>query len=416
MLNCLHPPEGLLISDESSWVWPFCKSIAQGAGNTALKVASNIEIRENWSRLRNAPFILIHWENRNRPSGALIEEILEVDEGDDPTNRLIVVTTDPLHEDVIYFSELGLCRIVRLRNRDDELKKASIELRSHFDAIRNPTNDTETSWRQVRQSIERLKADASEALILQIRNRLDRLAAQTSGSPARKLEAEAALCLKINEPEKAGQLALLALENNPNFFRAWNTLVSATILAGKHEDAYALLQKLQLRNRASVKRLSAIGHELIALKDYEKAEHFFNCAIDHDKLNSDALNGLAEIKFLRNDLDTAKNLLAKSNRSKDVAIKLNTEGIEMVRQKNYQEALTHYTNAHYILPGTSEGPQIFYNIALAYAKWGKNETAEKFLKLALIKKPDYERATKLLERITGQSSESDNDLEMIHQT
>lgn len=416
MPKCLHPAEGLLIIDESSWVWPFCKNIAQGAGYTVLKVSSNIEIRENWSRLRNAPFILIHWENRIRPSGSLIEELLEVDDSADPTNRLIVVTTDPLHEDVIYFSELGLCRIVRLRNREDELKKASIELKSHFEAIKNPTPDTDTSWRQLRQSIERLKAGESEVVIAQIRDRLDRLAAQNSGSPARKLEAEAALCLKTNEPEKAKQLALMALENNPNFFRAWNTLVSATILAGKHEDAYALLQKLQLRNRASVKRLSTIGHELIALKDLDKAEHFFNCAIDHDKLNSDALNGLAEINFLKNDLDTAKNLLAKSNRSKDVAIKLNTKGIEMVRRKNYQDALTHYTNAHYILPGTSEGHQIFYNIALAYAKWGKTETAEKFLKLALIKKPDYERATKLLERIASYPSESDQDLEMSHQS
>jgi tetratricopeptide (TPR) repeat protein len=412
MTKCVHPAEGLLIIDDSSWVWAFCKNIAQGAGQTALKVSSNIAIRENWSRLRKAPFILIHWENRKRPSGALIEEILEVDDGTDPTNRLIIVTTDPLHEDVIYFSELGLCRIVRLRNREDELKKASTELKSHFDAIKKPTSDTETSWRQLRHSIERLKGDDSPVVVVQIRNQLDRLAAQTSCPPARKLEAEAALCVKTNEPEKAVQLALMALENNPNFFRAWNTLVSATILLGKHEDAYALLQKLQLRNRASVKRLSTIGHELIALKDFEKAEHFFNCAIDHDKLNSDALNGLAEIKFLKNELDTAKNLLAKSNRSKDVAIKLNTKGIEMVMQKNYQEALTHYTNAHYILPGTSEGHQIFYNIALAYAKWGKNETAEKFLKLALIKKPDYERATKLLERIASHPSESDHNLEI----
>ena len=407
-----HQGEGLLIIDETSWIWQFCKTVFQGAGYNFLKVPSDVQVRENWARFGKAPFIIVHWENKNRPSGALIEEILEVDGIADPTNRIIVVTTDPLHEDVVYFSELGVWRILRLRNREDELKKATAELKSHLDSIKNPTFDVDTSWRKLRQAIERLKTGDSDATTLKLRQEISRLAENHPGSSARKLEAEAALALKTNEPEKATQLALRAIDINPNFFRAWNTLVAATILLGKHDEAYSILQKLQLRNRASVKRLTTIGHELIALKDMDKAEQFFNCAINLDKSNSGALNGMAEIKFLKNELDTAKNLLAKSNRSRDVGTMLNAKGIEMVRQKNYEEALTHYTNAQYVLPGTAEGHQIFYNIALAYSKWGKNETAEKFLKLALIKKPDYDRAAKLLERLINKTIATDHDLDM----
>lgn len=410
MSNSTPNHEGLAIVDDNTWIWQFCKTALVGTPSGFLKVPSNLSFRENWSRFHRAPFIIVHWENTNRPSGALIEEVLEIDTVEDPTNRIIIITTDPLHEDVIYFSELGISRIVRLRHRDDDLRKASTELKAHLETITRHFQDADASWRQLRQSIDRLQTPAEDENIRSIQAKLTQIGSHPTTLTARRLEAEAALALKTNNPKQSVELALKALDLNPNFFKAWNTLVAAKASLGKHEDAYAILQKLQLRNRNSVRRLSDMGHQLIALRDLEKAEQFFRSALDRDKSYPGALNGLAEINFLRDDFDTAKILLAKSDRSRDFAVKLNAKGIELVRAKNYEDALKHYTHAQYVLPEASIGHQLFYNIALAYIKWGKAEVAEKFLTLSLVKHPEYVRAKKLLMRIKSRSSLEDLDL------
>ena len=42
---------------------------------------------------------------------------------------------------------------------------------------------------------------------------------------------------------------------------------------------------------------------------------------------------------------------------------------------------------------------LFYNIGLCYEKWGKRDMAQEFLKIALIKEPNYKKAQKLLNQI-----------------
>ena len=392
--------EGLIIIDDDSWLLSICKNSLASSSQRFVKISSEINLRENWHRFRDAPFILIHWENSHRSSGAIIEEILENDEAPDPTNRLLVITTNPLHEDVVYFGELGLWRIVRARNRQDDLKKTTLEIKNHLDSISQPGIDHETTWRRLQRQLDKLAHPISPETQLTLRDRIRDLATKNPNNTARQLEAEASLALKSGAFDEASRLAIKSIDINPNFFRAWNTLVRSKSLAGQSDEAYAILQKMQLRNRNSVSRLCAIGHTLIALKDFQKAEQFFNSAIDRDKTHPSALNGLAEIKFLDSDLEAAKRLLAKSHKPHDLAISLNETGVRLVREGKYKEALDHYTNAQYVLPDSTHGHQIYYNIALAYAKWGQPITAQKFLKLSLAKKPDYRKAIDLLDRLS----------------
>lgn len=391
--------ESLLIVDDDSWVLSVCKNALQGNPQRILKISSDINIRENWHRFREAPFVIIHWENHRRSSGALLEEILEKDDTLDPTNRLVVVTTNPLHEDVVYFGELGIWRLVRARNRQEDLKNAAAEIKQHIASIAKQTKDHESNWRQLQRRLDRLSQPVSTETEEFIRGRIEDLSNKNPSNAARQFEAMASLAFKSGRLEYASQLAIKALDANPNFFRAWNILVQAKSSAGKHDEAYAILQKMQLRNRNSVSRLCAIGHTLIALKDFQRAEKFFTSAIDRDKTHPSALNGLAEIRFFESDIESAKTLLAKSRNPHDLAINLNETGVRLVRDGKYKEALEHYTKAQYVLPEKSHGHQIYYNIALAYAKWGQIGTAQKFLKLSLVKKPDYKKAANLLARL-----------------
>lgn len=392
-------PQGLAFVDDSTWIWDMVKSALSAASVNFLKMPSDVPVRLNWQRFELTPFIIVHWEASKRHAGALIEEILDVDLSSDPTNKIIVITTNPVHQDVVYFSELGLTKIIRVRNRDVDLLSATKELSKHLLGMNTNNLDDDSKWRQLRVRIDRLDQNPSQQDLSEIEKCIVELSRETHRSPARRLEAEAALALKKSDPNKASYLAIRAIEQNPNFFRAWNTLIAAKQALGEHQEAYALLQKMQLRNRDCVRRISAMGHTLIAMNDLVKAEQFFRSAMDRDPYCSSALNGMAEVKFLQHDLDAAKTLLSKSSKAHELAVKLNALGILLSRQGKYKEALKLYTDAQYILPDQSRGHQIFYNIALCYAKWGKPAVASQFLRLALLKKPDYQKALEWFARI-----------------
>ena len=55
--------------------------------------------------------------------------------------------------------------------------------------------------------------------------------------------------------------------------------------------------------------------------------------------------------------------------------------------------------AHFVLPDQDKSSFIFYNIGLCHSRWGNLLMAERFLRLALVKKPEYEKAQRLLNRI-----------------
>jgi tetratricopeptide (TPR) repeat protein len=391
--------EGLLVIERDSWLQSVTGSALATNGYSFLQISAGSPLAENWKRFRNAPFIIVHWENPKKCGGAFIESILETDDSEDPTNRIIVVTTDPMHEDVVYFGELGLWRIIRVRNRDQDANRSRSELKLHLHEINTPTNNIDSAWRKLRNSIERLTNDRDYAVESKIRHDLEHLPLLSDDSSARRFEAKAAFSLKLGDIDKAQAFAIKAIECNPNFLRAWSTLVIAKTKEGEHEQAYGLLQKMQLRNRRYLKRLTMMGYQLMALGDIEKAEIFFRHTLERDHHQAAALNGLAEINFFKNNLDDAKKLLSKSSKASDFASKLNQKGIAMVKQKNYQAALTHYTKAQYVLPDASKSHKIYYNMALAHAKSENKETAKHFLKLALIKNPNFDRAKILLARL-----------------
>ena len=74
-------------------------------------------------------------------------------------------------------------------------------------------------------------------------------------------------------------------------------------------------------------------------------------------------------------------------------------GIRLVESRRFAESIEHYKRAQYVLPGNDSGHQLFFNIGLAYAKWGRLAEARKYIRLALIREPSYDKAVNLLKSI-----------------
>ena len=395
------PTEALVMMDDDTWLWELTANALSGSGHSYIKTASTMTIRHSWNRFRETPFVVVHWECKHRGGGAIIEEILDIDRRYDVANKIIVITTNPIHEDVVYFSELGVRRIVRARHRERDMALAAGEIRQHINDIVTPPSKAsiETLWRKIIVALDSVTENAPESLLARIEENIKKLRDPAKPVTARELEALGGVEFRRGRHAEAVALLNQAIQVNPNYFRAWNTLIDVKRAAGEHQEAYALLLKMQMHNRASIRRLVALGEEQLALQDHRRAETYFKGALDKDGWCSRALNGLAEVKFEQGELDEARGLLAKSTIAYKFAVKLNLHGIELVKNAAYEKALEHYSRAQYVLPQQEKGPQLLYNIALCYAKWGRMPMAEEFLKLALIKEPNYKKASKLLDQV-----------------
>src|SRR6185503_18487928 len=113
--------ETLVIMDDQTWIWNLVSTHLGFLNLEHVRLPSTVPIRHSWERLKGAGRIVIHWEAKSRSGGAVIEEILDVQPSFDVGDRIVVLTTNPTHEDVVYLAELNVRRIVKLRQRDKDL-------------------------------------------------------------------------------------------------------------------------------------------------------------------------------------------------------------------------------------------------------------------------------------------------------
>ena len=395
--------EVLLITDDNTWLTPYVQKVALGFGEF-LRLRPTASIRQSWQRFKNTPCIIIHWESKLRSGGALVEEILEVDPYFDVAKKIIILTSDPIHEDVVYFSELGLKKIVRVRNRTPDTDTWSDELKSHIaEAIADDSEskNVEVHWRKVLRWIDSLSQPCPPEKVQAVEARILRLRPIGQVASARELDALGSVAFYKNELSEALKFWEQALQKNPNYFRSYNNIVKLHRFQNQPTLALAFMQKMYLLNRSRVGRLVAMGEVHLQLKDEKKAEHCFRAALERDACSSSALNGLAEVKFFRGELEESRQLLQRSSLAYRCAQKLNSLGVDMVKAGKYHDALEHYSKAQYVLPQQEKGAQLFFNIGLCYSRWGKDGMAREFLKLSLIKEPSYKKAQKLLDQLSS---------------
>jgi tetratricopeptide (TPR) repeat protein len=388
--------EIFVLMDDQTWIWALVSKTFERLRIEHVRLPSTTPVRHSWERFKNARRIVIHWETRDRSSGAIIEEILDVQPNFDVADRVIVLTSAPTHEDVVYFSELGVKRLIRLRQRDKDMERAAHELEAHLTA--EPEKDkVEQSWRKVLHLLDTLPPEPTPEALAKIEDLVRRL--KPAEYTARYLDAMAKISMYKEHDDAALKSWYAALDKNPNYYRAYHNLIDFHRRRGRPQDALALMQKMQELNKSNVSRLVGMGELQLEIGDTERAEHCFKTALDRDHWCSGALNGLAEIRFYQGDLEESRRLLARSALAYKAAQNLNKRGIEMVKKGKYNDALEHYTKAQYVLPQQGKGPMLFYNIGLCYSRWGKLDMARQFLKVALIKEPNYKKAEKLLQQI-----------------
>ena len=400
-----HSEDIFYISDDRNWVDSFVFRALDPLKLRYVKVPSNITIRQSWERLKDAKHIVVHWEGRHRRGGAIVEEILDVDSYFDIAERVVVITTDPTREDVVYFGELGIKKIVRLRNNKRFFEEAFGLLQSH---IKNPLKESaqNVAWQRLIKSLDMAADDMDEDKTAKFETRLEELHQSEPADSARYIDAKGLLVAKRGEYEESKRLFTAALDQNSQYYRSYNNLIKLHVQHKELDSAIALCRKMHSLNKENISRLVDMGEIFYMKGELEKAETHFKAALERDEYCSKALNGLAQVHFDRDEINESRALLAKSNLAYILAKALNEEGIKLVTDERFEEALEHYSKAQYVIPMQDKGPMLFFNIGLCYSRWGKYEMAKEFLKIALIKEPNYKKAKKLLEFVNSKTKKS----------
>jgi tetratricopeptide (TPR) repeat protein len=219
------------------------------------------------------------------------------------------------------------------------------------------------------------------------------------GDSARYAELLAKKCLAERNFQGAEQWLTKAITKNPNYFSAMQSLAEVYFELGKIDKCLDLLEKMKSSNPRNVSRLVKMGRCYVAKGDYHKAEKVLSDALCIDEFFEEAREELGRVKVILGDYEAARSLLKHTSRSKELAHFLNTVGIELVSKSRFVESIEHYKKAQMVIPGNDLSHLLFFNIGLAYAKWGRFTEARQYANLALVRKPHYDKAAQLLSRI-----------------
>ncbi|MDA9951103.1 hypothetical protein N9D31_00885 [Oligoflexaceae bacterium] len=391
------PKEDLLyISDDKGWIDAFVFNTLDSLKTKYVKLPSDLAIRKSWNRFGSAKHIVIHWEGRHRRGGAIIEEIIDVDRNFDVSSRIIVITTEPAREDVVYFGELGIKKIVRLRNNKRYFEQTHHLLHRLVAEGENPDHSS-VKWRQTLKSLDDLNLESKSTLVDACEKSISNLRADENEDTARYFDAMGSIHFLKENFDGAKVCFTKALDQNSQYYRSYTNLIKLHIHQNELDSAMALCKKMQSLNKDNIARLVDMGEVYYLKGELDRSEHAFKQALERDSYCGKALNGLAQIHFDKDEIHKSRELLAKSDLAFVIARKLNQEGIVLVKEERYEEALEHYSKAQFVIPMQDKGPLLFFNIALCYSRWGKYEMAKEFLRIALIKDPKYEKAQKLFD-------------------
>ena len=196
------------------------------------------------------------------------------------------------------------------------------------------------------------------------------------------------------ENEKAYQLYKEAVEKNPEYLRAHNTVADFLLKIGKKKEALDSLERAAKISPFNADRQITIGK--LALeneKDPEKARRAFKTAM---RENPQMAEDIAEA-YLKNDkAEEAEMFFRTSLAQKENVHVYNRLGIALRRQKKWKKAIEEYMKA---LNVERKNETIFYNIGTAYLEGNKKKDAVEYFKKALAIDPNFEEAKKILQKI-----------------
>ncbi len=237
-------PQVAVFSEPSLWLSKVVLSLLDDQDKNVVNLSGSVSIRDSWDRLKDAERLIVHWENAALPGGYLIEQVLELDPKYPLADRVIVLTSEPVVQDIRYLGELGIRRIVRIRQRSKEIAAAGQELINHLKGPFSPLPD-EINWVKLQQYVDHLTSPPNQKVVQQIKLAAEKLSQK--GRTARFFDLMAGVAAKLGRLQLAKKYYLQALDLNPNFFRSLQGLSQVYEGLGEFDSALEICRSCMLK-------------------------------------------------------------------------------------------------------------------------------------------------------------------------
>lgn len=319
--------------------------------------------------------------------------------GEELCRRVIAFGRIITREDAIHLAEYGMRMILPLNDKrsrwDEEFAGMANKIKTFVEAEKRLSESEEEksvqnfftqlkSWKNIS---DRTKMDATDALL------------RSMGASVRYAEMMARKCIVELDYAGAEKWIVHALHKNPTYLKAQMLFVDLLMRTKRYDEALDQLEKLRNANPRSIRIRMLMGECYTLSNELQKADKAFLDALSIDEYNMVLRERLGRVKFLLKEFESARFLFKDISNPTDIARYLNQIGIKMVERNAFDEAIEHYRWARYVLPGNDKSQFLFFNIALAYVKWGRLKDSLVFARLAYARDPSYEKAKQLILRI-----------------
>lgn len=395
--------------DDEVTTW-LRRSIKNAGLNWRVRVCEPLRMMAPEVRVAESDLIVILWNRQDpttvstalarvspsmRSPEGLLKEIESVG-GDELLHRTVALGRYFEREDVVLLAEMGVNLVLTLPKKTkhwaDDATVLLQRVAKYYREVMSLQNSEEgqavSHFATLLKSWSRLSDEArmraSEALLKAV------------GDGARYSDLMAQRAIKEQDYVTAERWLRRAIDKNANYLQAFRTLARLFIITRRPDQALPVLEKLQMYSPRNVEHLDRMGGCLISLEQFDKAEKVLERALAIDEFHTDIRENLGKVKCVLGDHETARKLLSTSQKTRELAVFFNNLGISYVDNKQFSEAIEHYKKSQYAMPNNGLGHMLFFNIGLAYYKWGLFPQALRYTRLALARNPAYEKAKKLL--------------------
>ena len=386
-----------------------------------MRFTCNLRLTSPENQLENQDLVIVLWERQphvtfndvlareaieHRSVEGVIRELEQGPLGSQPGSRLrrtVVIGRGMTREDTIFLAEYQVGAVFSLPEKRAAWDRLTPNIVRRIEAlhINEIARKNSSEERIVGRFLEMLSVweRVSDELKMKATDQLLRVL----GDNARYAEILARKCIIERDFRSAEQWLRKAISKNANYMSSMQLLADVYYELGKPDKSLELLEKLKESNPRNVQRMLKIARCYVQKGEYQKADKTLCDALCIDEFYEDAREELGRVKIVLADYEAARVLLRHTIRNKDLANFLNKMGIELVARSKFKESISHYKKAQYVMPGNDQSHLLFFNIGLAYAKWGKYNEARQYVTLALIRQPDYVKAAQLLAKIGGET-------------
>lgn len=209
------------------------------------------------------------------------------------------------------------------------------------------------------------------------------------------------LCVKRDELTLAEKSAEGLLREDKTNVRAMNLLSRVYMKRGEFDKAAKVLQGANILSPDQPGRLVLLGDAFYGQGDTKKAADCYGQALENDPENTEAMGKLGQVKLEEGDVNALLALFSNHGSESEKAGFFNNAAVAAVKKEQFMEALDLYSLALKTLETNEFKSKIYFNIALAYRRWGKLEEALKAAKRSFKYDKTYTKAQRQIDELTG---------------